>query len=77
MQDRPSRVRRRRKRSWMGGAELRAARLRRGWAQADLAAYLDVTVNAVRNWETGRAPVPRPVALAVAAAPEEPDGHPT
>lgn len=74
MQQTPMRMRRRPKRTWMAGEDLRAHRLRRGWTQADLAAYLDVRVFTVQSWEAGRSPVPRPVALAVAAAPVEPEG---
>lgn len=74
MQELPNRLRRRPKRSWMTPDELRGHRHRRGWTQADLAAYLDVRVITVTNWETGRSPIPRPVALAVAAAPGDAEG---
>lgn len=34
---------------------VREARLEQGWTQKDLAVRLDVTVQAVANWESGRA----------------------
>jgi len=56
----------------MTGAELRAARKRRGMTQAQLAVALDVSISRLHDWETGTerhrgtpAPVPRLVELAV------------
>lgn len=49
----------------MTGAQLRAARLRLGLTQQQLADTLDVDRTSVARWETGAQPLPRLVALAL------------
>jgi transcriptional regulator with XRE-family HTH domain len=43
----------------VSGAEIRAARLAKGWTQTDLAEELDVVLETVNRWETGVYQPPR------------------
>jgi transcriptional regulator with XRE-family HTH domain len=46
----------------MTPAEFRTARLTLGWTQRQLADYLGVSAQTVKNYEAGRHPVPTPTA---------------
>jgi len=82
---RPPRHRRRRtdaRLPTLAGGDLRAARRRVGWSQADLAARLGVTAQALSIWERGRWPIPAGRAaelrrLLEAAPPTSPPPDPT
>lgn len=61
----------------MNGAEIRAARERRGWSQAQLADAVDVSPRSVGNWERGESvPKNRAARLRMVLNPEPGTGNP-